>query len=303
MQQLLLIFFAFTHRYITIQLNFTTMENHDQMKELVRQKYAEIALQDKDTNAASCCGSGGCSTEVYNIMSDDYNNLQGYNPDADLGLGCGLPTQFAKIKKGDTVIDLGSGAGNDAFVARNETGAEGKVIGIDFTPAMIEKARNNAEKLGLNNVEFRQGDIEKMPVTANVADVIVSNCVLNLVPDKDAVFRDMYRVLKGGGHFSISDIVLVGQLPNKIKNAAEMYAGCVAGAIQKEAYLELIKTNGFKNITVQKEKAIIIPDDILSNYLSADEIFAFKNSGTGIYSITVYAEKEAACCPPGSGCC
>ena len=281
------------------------METQEQVKDMVRQKYSEIALQDKDINAASCCGAGGCSTEVYNIMADDYTTLEGYNPDADLGLGCGLPTQFAKIKKGDVVIDLGSGAGNDAFIARNETGETGKVIGIDFTPAMIERARQNNEVRGFNNVEFRQGDIEKIPVTANTADVIVSNCVLNLVPNKDGVIKDIYRVLKPGGHFSISDIVLEGQLPKQIQEAAEMYAGCVAGAIQKVVYLELIEANGFTNITVQKDKAIIIPDDILSNYLSAEQIAAFKQSGTGIRSITVYAEKPAAekeaCC--GTDCC
>jgi SAM-dependent methyltransferase len=280
------------------------MKTENDLKELVKQKYAEIALQDKETNESSCCGSGCCSEEVYNIMSEDYQQLEGYNPDADLGLGCGLPTQFAKIKKDDVVIDLGSGAGNDAFVARHETGETGKVIGIDFTPAMIEKARKNAELRGFNNVEFRKGDIEKMPVTSQIADVIVSNCVLNLVPNKDGVFKEIYRTLKPGGHFSISDIVLVGNLPDNIKNTAEMYAGCVSGAIQKEVYLELIETNGFTNITIQKEKAIRIPDDILQNYLSAEEINSFKNSGTGIFSITVYAEKpieKEACCAPG--CC
>jgi arsenite methyltransferase len=217
-------------------------------------------------------------------------------------LGCGLPTQFAQIKKGHVVIDLGSGAGNDAFIARAETGETGKVIGIDFTDAMIDKARTNAEKLGFHNVEFRKGDIEKMPVSANTADVIVSNCVLNLVPNKDEVFNEINRVLKPGGHFSISDIVLVGTLPAKIREAAEMYAGCVAGAIQKQAYMELIDLHGFKNVTIQKEKPIIVPDDILSNYLSDDEIKQFKSSGSGIYSVTVYAEKgDEACCAPG--CC
>ena len=281
------------------------MENENGLKEIVKQKYSEIALQDKETNQSSCCGSGCCSDEVYNIMSEDYKHLEGYNPDADLGLGCGLPTQFAKIKKGDVVIDLGSGAGNDAFVARYETGETGKVIGIDFTPAMIDKARNNAELRGFNNVEFRHGDIEKVPVTSNIADVIVSNCVLNFVPNKDGVIKEIYRVLKPGGHFSISDIVLEGQLPKEIREAAEMYAGCVSGAIQKQVYLELIDANGFTNITVQKDKAIIIPDDILSNYLSAEQVAAFKQSGTGIKSITVYAEKpteeKKACCGPE--CC
>jgi arsenite methyltransferase len=278
------------------------MKTQEQIKELVRQKYSEIALQDKKENQTSCCGSGCCTIEVYNIMTDDYTNLEGYNPDADLGLGCGLPTQFAKIKKGDTVIDLGSGAGNDAFIARSETGETGKVIGIDFTDVMIEKARLNAEKLKFHNVEFRKGDIEKMPVTANVADVIVSNCVLNLVPNKDGVFKEIMRVLKPGGHFSISDIVLIGALPAKIREAAEMYAGCVAGAIQKQAYMELIEINGFQNIVIQKEKIITLPDDILTSYLSQAEIQQFKESGTGIYSVTVYAEKSKdSCCEPG--CC
>jgi len=279
------------------------MTTDSELKELVRQKYSEIALQDKETNQASCCGSGCCTTEVYNIMSDDYNTLKGYTPDADLGLGCGLPTQFARIKKGDVVIDLGSGAGNDCFVARAETGETGKVIGIDFTEAMINKARQNAEKLGYHNVEFRYGDIENMPVTAGVADVVVSNCVLNLVPNKGNVIRDIHRVLKPGGHFSISDIVLIGNLPDKLKREAEMYAGCVSGAIQKQVYLELIEQNGFTNISVQKEKAITIPDDILSAYLNPTEVDEFKNGSTGIFSITVFAQKpaEKSCCEPG--CC
>jgi SAM-dependent methyltransferase len=281
------------------------MKTEAELKEIVRQKYSEIALQDKETNMSSCCGAGGCSTEVYNIMSDDYSTLEGYNADADLGLGCGLPTQFARIKEGDLVVDLGSGAGNDCFIARHETGATGKVIGIDFTNAMIEKARKNAEARGFNNVEFRQGDIEQMPITSNVADVVVSNCVLNLVPNKHAVFQEIYRVLKPGGHFSISDVVLVGALPNALKETAEMYAGCVSGAIQKQVYLELINANGFDNITIQKEKPIYIPDDILINHLSAEEISSFRAGGIGIISITVFAQKpiETKQCTPGGGCC
>lgn len=277
------------------------MNTNEEIKEMVKKKYAEIALQNQETNASSCCGSGGCSTEVYNIMTDDYDHLEGYNPDADLKLGCGLPTEFAKIKKGDYVVDLGSGAGNDCFVARAETGETGKVVGIDFTPEMIEKARNNAEKLGFNNVEFRQGDIENIPMTSNVADVVVSNCVMNLVPNKPKAFSEVHRILKIGGHFSISDIVLEGDLPEKIKTAAEMYAGCVASAIQKEEYLQIIKNAGFKNITLQKQKPIIVPDDILKNYLTEEEIQTYKNSSTRIYSITVFAEKQDACCGPN--CC
>lgn len=278
------------------------MENSEQIKESVKQKYSEIALQSISTNQSSCCGSGGCSTEVYNIMTDDYSAVEGYKPEADLGLGCGLPTQFAKIKKGNTVIDLGSGAGNDCFIARNETGEDGRVIGIDFTPAMIEKARANAQKLSFTNVEFRQGDIENIPVSANIADVIVSNCVLNLVPNKDQVFKEIFRVLKPGGHFSISDVVIVGNLPDALRKDAEMYAGCVSGAIQKETYLQLINANEFSNVTVQKEKSIHIPDDILKKYLTDEELHNFKSGGTGIFSITVYAEKSKTCgC--GTGCC
>jgi arsenite methyltransferase len=279
------------------------MQTDQQLKDIVREKYAQIATQDKESNSASCCGSGCCSTEVYNIMTDDYSALEGYNQDADLGLGCGLPTQFAQIKGGDTVIDLGSGAGNDAFIARHETGETGTVIGIDFTPEMIAKARHNAEVRGFKNVEFRQGDIENMPVAGDSADVIVSNCVLNLVPNKRGVFKEIFRTLKPGGHFSISDIVLAGELPAGIQQAAEMYAGCVSGAIQKDEYLELVNAAGFTNISIQKEKTITVPDDILGNYLDAAQLQEFRQSGTGIYSITVYAEKPAAsaCCKPG--CC
>lgn len=295
------------------------MPTQEELKSIVREKYSAIALQDKAENAASCCGATTPSNKVYNIMMDDYTQVEGYAPDADLGLGCGLPTAFAQIKPGDTVIDLGSGAGNDCFVARHETGPTGKVIGIDFTPAMIQKARTNAEKLGFNNVEFRAGDIDQMPVNDNVADVIVSNCVLNLVPNKPQVFSEIYRVLKPGGHFSISDIVLVGDLPEALRSDAEMYAGCVAGAIQKADYLGLIAAAGFTDITLQKEKTIVIPDDILTRYLSDDALAAFKAGQTGIFSISVFARKPGdkprkltldlshlqagESCAPGSGCC
>ena len=293
------------------------MNNDSRLKQLVKEKYSEIAQQDKILNQSSCCGSGISSKEVYNIMTDDYNNLQGYSQEADLGLGCGLPTQFAQISKGDIVVDLGSGAGNDCFVARHETGETGKVLGIDFTPEMIKKARINAEKLQLNNVEFREGDIEEMPVSSDYADVVVSNCVLNLVPNKKKVIEEIFRVLKPGGHFSISDIVLVGDLPKALQEDAEMYAGCVSGAIQKEEYLDYISKQGFKDIQIQKEKAITIPDDILKRYLSDEEIKDFNSGATGIFSITVFAEKPGDkvqkpkvilqelqnSCAPGSGCC
>lgn len=300
--------------------------NNESIKALVREKYSIIALQDKTTNETSCCGVGGCcepgtdATGTYTIMADSYAALPGYNPDADLGLGCGLPTEFAQIRPGDTVIDLGSGAGNDCFVARAEAGESGKIIGVDFTPAMIKLARQNAEKLGFNNVEFRQGDIEDLPTTDNSADVVVSNCVLNLVPDKPKVFAEIMRTLRPGGHFSISDVVLVGQLPEPLIQSAEMYAGCVSGAIQMDEYLEAIRQTGFENITIQKQKPILIPDHILLQYLTPEELTDFRSAKAGIFSITVFAQKPGAikhiidvskpkvkigepkaCCAPG--CC
>lgn len=297
------------------------MKEEDKLKEIVKERYAKIADQEKAKNASSCCGATPTSNKIYNIMMDDYSDSKGYMEDANLGLGCGLPTAFAKINKGDVVVDLGSGAGNDCFVARHETGIEGKVIGIDFTPKMIEKARANAEKLGYHNVEFREGDIDQMPLSDAVADVVVSNCVLNLVPNKKKVISEIQRVLKSGGHFSISDVVLVGELPAALKDDAEMYAGCVAGAIQKKDYLDMITEEGFVNISIQKEKPIIIPSDILNKYLSEEESNRFNQEGAGIFSITVYAEKpgskvknkdlkfvemqneEANMCAPESGCC
>ena len=284
------------------------MKNETEIKELVREKYSQIASQSKNQNASSCCGATGCrGDEVYNIMADDYSKLDGYVADADLGLGCGLPTEFAQINAGDTVIDLGSGAGNDAFIARRIVGERGRVIGIDITEKMIELAKENADKLGYKNVEFRHGDIDSMPLLSNKADVVVSNCVLNLVPNKHKVFSEVFRVLKPGGHFSISDIVIEGELPSKWKEIAELYAGCVSGAIQKSEYLGIIEEAGFTNITLQKDKTIVIPDEILAEYLSKEEIDEYKKTRVRITSITVYADKsskdERKCCEPSSGCC
>ncbi|HET9487709.1 MAG TPA: arsenite methyltransferase [Chryseosolibacter sp.] len=271
------------------------MNTSEQLKQIVKEKYSEIAEQSRGENASSCCGTGcGCSTIDEAVMAEDYTNLKGYVADADLGLGCGLPTEFAQIKEGDLVVDLGSGAGNDAFVARSVTGAEGKVIGIDFTEKMIARARANAEKLGYNNVEFRYGDIETIPVNDNIADVVVSNCVLNLVPDKKKAFAETFRILKPGGHFSVSDIVLKGQLPEGLRASAEMYAGCVSGAIQKDTYLDVVHDAGFTAVRVQKEKKITVPDEILSVYLNTGELEKYRSGELGIYSITVYAEKPAA---------
>lgn len=279
-----------------------TVKTAEQLKENVRNTYAEIASQSKEANAASCCGAGGCSTEVYNIMSEEYAGLKGYTSDADLGLGCGLPTETAGIKPGNTVLDLGSGAGNDAFVARAATGADGRVIGVDFTPEMIAKAKANAVKLGFANVEFRQGDIESLPLSADMVDVVVSNCVLNLVPDKKKAFAEMHRVLRKGGHFSVSDIVLTRELPNELRQAAELYAGCVTGASQEADYMRIIAEAGFTNVKVLKRKAITIPGDILSRYLSDEAVANVKKEGLGVESITVYGEKttETKCCEPNA---
>jgi len=277
------------------------------VKEIVKEKYGQIANQSKTQNETSCCGVGSsCEPVDYTVFNDDYSKLEGYNEDADLGLGCGLPTQYAKIKKGDTVVDLGSGAGNDCFVARQETGPEGKVYGIDFTDAMLEQARKNVVKIGFTNVEFVKGDIEDMPLKTNIADVVVSNCVLNLVPDKAKAYKEVFRIVKPGGHFSISDVVIEGEMPEAVKQSAEAYAGCVSGAIKKQEYLDIIKQAGFKNITVQKEKEIIIPDDLINQFMSETDSKEYKESNLGIYSITVYGEKEpeaANSCMPGSGCC
>lgn len=271
----------------------TTGTSPEELKQLVKEKYGEIALQKKEMNEASCCGSTGscCGPVDYTVMAEDYSSLPGYVADADLGLGCGLPTEFAQIKPGDTVVDLGSGAGNDAFVARSIVGEKGKVIGIDMTEPMIEKARKNAEKLGFTNVEFRLGDIESMPIENETADVVVSNCVMNLVPNKQKAFAETFRILKSGGHFSISDIVLKGELPPALKNAAVMYAGCVAGAQQVDEYLATIREAGFVNITIQKEREINLPNELLLQFITLDQLRDLKKRNVGIYSITVYAEK------------
>lgn len=278
------------------------METSEEIKKVVKEKYGAIANQSKSENESSCCGATGCCDTVdYAVFAENYSELEGYNPDADLGLGCGMPTEFAKIKPGDTVLDLGSGAGNDVFIARAIAGNKGRVIGLDFTEQMIEKAKENNAKLGFNNVEFVLGEIEDMPLSNNTADVVVSNCVLNLVPDKKKAFAEIYRVTKHGGHFSVSDIVLNGTLPKGIQQAAEMYAGCVSGAITKDEYLAIIKDAGFQNIEVQKEKVISVPDEILLKYISGEELKSFKESDSNIISINVFAQKP--CCAPGSGCC
>jgi arsenite methyltransferase len=265
------------------------MNTRKDVKEIVKEKYAEIAVS---STRKCCCGSSNNKIVGYTIMKDDYNHLEGYVPEADLGLGCGLPTEFAGIKKGDTVVDLGSGAGNDVFVARALVGDEGKVIGIDFTDEMMIKANFNLDKLGYKNVEFKLGEIESMPLDDDFADVIVSNCVLNLVPDKQKAFNEIYRVLKAGAHFCVSDIVIKGELHPELKKSAEMYAGCVAGAVQQEEYIGIIKQAGFTNVEIKRTKTIELPDEVLLKYLNDEQLKEFKLKQVGIFSITVVGYKS-----------
>ena len=251
------------------------------IKESVKKAYTEVL----EERGSGCCGTDCCSSG--DTMAEDYSAQEGYVKEADYALGCGIPTKFADIKEGDTVLDLGSGAGNDVFIASKITGDKGKVIGLDMTEAMINKANQNKEKLGIENVEFRPGDIEDMPVDDNSIDVVLSNCVMNLVPDKKRAFSEMYRVIRPGGHFTISDIVITGELPDKVRHAAEMYAACVSGAVQKEEYINIIRDCGFTNVNILKEKIIDISDDTMLDLISEDELKEHKKSGTKILSITV----------------
>ncbi len=266
------------------------MQNDNEIKKIVKEKYGQIAKQSTSCcGPKTCCGSKNSKLVGYSMIQDDYRNLEGYVAEADLGLGCGIPTEYAGLKKGDTVVDLGSGAGNDVFVARAIVGDEGNVIGIDMTQDMIDKANGNNARMGYTNIEFRLGEIEALPLSDSIADVIVSNCVLNLVPSKQKAFAEIYRVLKPGGHFCVSDIVIRGELPEDLKNSAMMYAGCVAGAVQYDEYLKIIEETGFKNIEVKKTKTVDIPDEILGLYMSVEEIKRYRERGVGIFSITVTA--------------
>ena len=268
------------------------MSDSTQIKGVVREKYAELARA-----ASSCCGPGACdcggATGDTSMVGEGYGGIDGYVPEADLGLGCGLPTRHAGITTGQTVLDLGSGAGNDVFIAAREVGPSGSVIGLDMTSDMIDLARENAESRGAKNVEFVLGEIESIPVGDASIDVVVSNCVLNLVPDKRAAFSEILRVLRPGAHFCVSDIVTIGELPAELRRSAEMYAGCVAGAIERAEYLSIIADLGFINVVVKEERRIELPDAQLTPLLSRTEITAYRESGNGIFSITVVGEKPA----------
>lgn len=255
----------------------------DELKQIVKEKYGKIALENNSEN--SCCSSSSCCGPGldYTVFSENYNNIEGYNPEADLSLGCGIPTDYAGIKQGDHVLDLGSGAGNDCFVAGAIVGEAGKVTGLDMTEQMVSKARGNCARFNYSNVEFVVGDIESMPFDDNLFDVVISNCVLNLVPDKLKAFREIFRVLKPGGHFCVSDIVIKGNLPGKIQKDAEMYVGCVSGASEMNEYLMIVERTGFKNINIHKQKEIKLPESLLFESNNTCE--------TGVFSITVSALK------------
>ncbi len=282
---------------------------NERLKEIVREKYAQIAREapepgsgpSKRKPSSPCCSAGpspccapAAEPSVSTYYSEDvagiktaYEKLDGHMDEADLGLGCGLPTEHAGLAPGQTVVDLGSGAGNDVFIARSAVGDAGWVIGIDMTPEMIGKARANAERLGFKNVEFRLGDIEALPVDDAAADVVVSNCVLNLVPDKRRAFAEIFRVLKPGGRFCVSDIVIQGELPAKLRGVAELYVGCVAGALAAEAYLGIINETGFRAIDIKAVKKLDLPDDYMLKHISAEDLAAYRASGASVLSITV----------------
>jgi len=260
-----------------------------EIKDSVKEKYSQIV--ERNQSCGCGCGNDFAFPDGSNDFSKDYSKIEGYTKDADYGLGCGIPTGFVRIKKGDTVVDLGSGAGNDVFVARRLVGDTGKVIGIDMTEAMVSKAKENSKKLGYNNVEFHLGDIENIPVNDNTADVVISNCVMNLVPDKEKAFSEVYRILNNNGKFSISDIVILGDLPEELRKSTELYVSCVAGAIDKQAYLNSIKKAGFKDVKVVEEKTYDLPENLVKQFLSQEEYDLYKTSNAEILSITVYGEK------------
>jgi arsenite methyltransferase len=266
---------------------------NDQLRESVRHKYAEIASNPSACCSTSCCGAERQSASDYNMIGDAYDGVSGYVAEADLGLGCGLPVEHAGLQPGQAVLDLGSGAGLDAFVARQLVGQEGSVIGVDMTAEMIARARQNAQKSGFDNVEFRLGEIEHLPVLSDSIDVVISNCVLNLVPDKARAFAEIYRVLKPGGHFCVSDIVASGELPDWVQGIAEAYAGCVAGAIPRENYLEVIGESGFNRVTVAAERRIEVPADLLARSLTDQQRDEAKRSDLHVLSVTVTAFKPA----------
>ena len=263
------------------------MRDSDSLKQIVKDKYAEIAVASKK-KGCGCCGDKELD---YSVLSLDYKGLNGYVADADLKLGCGIPTNHAGIKTGNRVLDLGSGAGNDCFVARSIVGETGFVTGLDFTDEMLHKAQRNNIMMGYENVEFVKGDIEQIPLPDNSYDVVISNCVLNLVPNKKKAFSEIKRVLKPGGHFCVSDIVLKGELPDDMREAAALYAGCVSGALQKEDYIQIVRDSGYSKVEIKDERVNDVPDEYLLQHVSKKALKSYQDSDAGIFSITVVGTK------------
>ena len=284
--------FCSVHSKTAVEKELLMKQTNDQLREMVRQKYAEIVTTPLTGCGTSCCETGGKAEENFNMIGDAYDGISGYVADADLGLSCGVPVEHAGLKTGQTVLDLGSGAGLDVFVTRSEVGETGHVIGVDMTAEMVAKARENAEQSGFDNVEFRLGEIEHLPVLSDSIDVVISNCVLNLVPDKQRAFTEIHRVLKPGGHFCISDIVSSQELPHWVKGVAEAYAGCVAGAVPKDDYLKLIQETGFSDITVATERRINVPAELIAKSLTREQQEQAEDNDLHVMSVTVTAVKR-----------
>ncbi|NMB84914.1 MAG: arsenite methyltransferase [Methanothrix sp.] len=241
-----------------------------EIKRAVKEGYARIAKQATSYYASrGCCGCSDVSEEICRRLGYSEEEIQAAPPESNLGLGCGNPVSLATIKEGEIVLDMGSGAGFDCFLASTKVGSSGKVIGVDITSEMVDKARANARKAGYSNIDFRQGDLENMPVADNYVDVVISNCVINLVPNKKMVFKEAFRVLKPGGRLAVSDVVLQRELPDFVKRSTEAYIGCLAGAIMKEEYLEIIKNVGFQDIRVVAESSFPIESLICETAESA----------------------------------
>lgn len=248
------------------------MENKtDKIKKSVKEGYAKVATQNTSCcSGSSCCGGISSAKSISKTVGYSDKEMNAVPEGANLGLGCGNPVAIASLKEGEVVLDLGSGAGFDAFLASPKVGKAGRVIGVDMTPEMIEKARANAKKGNYTNVEFRLGEIEKLPIEDNSIDVIISNCVINLSPDKENVFKEAFRVLKTNGRIMVSDLVLVKELPDKIKNSIEAYVGCLAGATMKEKYIGYIKNSGFQKIKIISE--VNYPIEAMANDVTAQAV-------------------------------
>lgn len=223
-----------------------------------------------------------------------YETLTGRIGDTDSARGRGRPTEHAQLQIGETVLDLGSGLGLDAFVAGRQVGASGRVIGVDMSPAMVRRARQAAEKMGFDNVDFRIGELEELPVTTDSIDVAVSNCVLNLVPDKQQALREIRRVLRPGGRLALADVVSERTLPEAVREAAEDYAGCITGALTKDDYLALVQEVGFADVQVVEQRPLELPDDVLCPHLSDEDLASFRSSGAALLSVTVLGRKPEA---------